>query len=99
MSDSIVVVAVLKAHEGQAEALERVLRACVEPSNAEAGCLAYALHRSQDEPGRFVFVERWVDMAAIELHRQMPHYLARAEQAEGLVSERQVHLLDDISQL
>lgn len=97
MASPIIVVAILKAHDGQADVLEQVLRACVEPSKAEAGCLAYALHRSQSEPEQFVFVERWTDMAAIELHRQQDHYVAMAEQAEGLVSERQVHLLEDIS--
>lgn len=59
MNQAVRVVALLQAREGRAAEVERLLLACVQPSRAEDGCLSYVLHRSLDEAGRFVFVERW----------------------------------------
>ena len=43
--------------------LEHVLRSRTEP-----GCLSHEVSRDVEEPRRFVFVERWADMAALQVH-------------------------------
>ena len=81
----------MQAREGRAAEVERLLLACVQPSRAEDGCLSYVLHRSLDEAGRFVFVERWADRDAIERHRRMPHYRAMADAvALGIINGTKV---------
>ena len=85
MNQAVRVVALLQAREGRAAEVERLL-ACVQPSRAEDGCLSYVLHRSLDEAGRFVFVERWADRDAIERHRRMPHYRAMADAVADLLA-------------
>ncbi|MCU7646581.1 putative quinol monooxygenase [Pseudomonas piscis] len=97
MTQEIGVVAVLLARDGKEQEVERILRACVQPSRAEEGCLAYVLHRSVDQAGRFVFIERWVNHAAIEQHRQMPHYKAMANALIDVLVDRQVFLLTELS--
>jgi quinol monooxygenase YgiN len=44
----------------------------VERSRAEPGCLAHAVHRDTENPLRLVFVEKWTDMAALQLHFRVP---------------------------
>ncbi len=44
----------------------------VQRSRAEPGCLAHAVHRDTDQPLRLVFVERWADLAALQLHVGLP---------------------------
>lgn len=44
-------------------ALEHVLR-----SRAEPGCVSHEVSRDVQQPLRFVFVERWRDMAALQAH-------------------------------
>lgn len=44
-------------------ALEHVLR-----SRGEPGCLSHEVSRDVAQPHRFVFVERWADMAALQVH-------------------------------
>jgi quinol monooxygenase YgiN len=44
-------------------ALEHVLR-----SRAESGCISHEVSRDVQQPRRFVFVERWSDMAALQSH-------------------------------
>ena len=96
MNHEIRVVAILHARPGKAEELELHLKACVVPSRAEAGCREYILHVDQADPGRFVFVERWINQAAIEHHRNTEHYRVMGAAIGDLLSERQVLLLDEV---
>jgi quinol monooxygenase YgiN len=58
--------------------LEHVLRSRTEP-----GCISHELSRDLEQPNRFVFVERWADMAALQVHfrveasRQFGKHLAQ----------------------
>ncbi|MEH6563849.1 MAG: putative quinol monooxygenase [Halopseudomonas sp.] len=94
MTDTITVVAVLRAIDGSAAQVAEVLQAAVAPSRAEPGCRGYQLHRDRSDEHRFVFVEQWADMQAIEAHRQAPHYKAMGQALAGLIAEREVMLLD-----
>lgn len=44
----------------------------VERSRAESGCLAHAVHQDTEDAHRLVFVERWVDRAALKAHFRVP---------------------------
>lgn len=44
-------------------AVEHVLR-----SRSEPGCVSHEVNRDVQQPLRFVFVERWSDMAALQAH-------------------------------
>lgn len=44
----------------------------VERSRAEPGCIAHAVHRDTENPLRLVFVEKWSDMAALQVHFRVP---------------------------
>lgn len=98
MNQSLHVVAVLTAKAGKEQQVEQVLRACVQPSRAEDGCLSYDLNRCIEQAGRFVFVERWASHEAIALHRQMPHYTAMAKALGELLSDRQVYVLEALTE-
>lgn len=78
MSDEIRVVAVVQAKPGQESAVAAVLRACVAPSRAEPGCRFYTPHADMAASGRFVFVERWADRAALAEHARTAHFQAMA---------------------
>lgn len=49
--------------EMQEISLEHVLRSRTEP-----GCISHEVSRDVEEPRRFVFAERWADMAALQVH-------------------------------
>ncbi len=44
-------------------AIDHVLR-----SRAEPGCLSHAVSRDVEQPLKFVFVEQWSDMPALQTH-------------------------------
>jgi quinol monooxygenase YgiN len=71
---------------GAEGALREVLLGVVEPSRAEAGCLAFHVYESVREPARFAIHSQWVDETAFEVHAAMPHtmrFVAVVEQLTG----------------
>jgi quinol monooxygenase YgiN len=68
------IVAEILAKPDKVDLLRQALLAMIPPSVAEAGCRQYELHEDREQPGRFVFVERWIDAAAFEFHTKTPHF-------------------------
>lgn len=92
----VTVTAILKAHSGKEELLRSALNKVIPPSRAEAGCLAYVLHESIEEPGTFVFYEKYADDSALESHIQSSHYQAYRKEVESLLAVRDVYRLREI---
>jgi quinol monooxygenase YgiN len=71
-------VATLKVKPGMEEAFEAVAKELVAKVNAnEPGCTLYALHRPIEgagTPSVYVFMERYVDQAAVDAHRASEHF-------------------------
>lgn len=59
----------------------------------EPGCRQFTVSRSVDEANVFTLAEFYDDMAALEAHRQTPHFLLfqqRVEQYDLIVSRERV---------
>ena len=78
-----VIVATITPKPDQFEAVEEVLTRLIPDVHAEDGCELYALHKGKD---RFVFVEKWRDMAALGVHGGGPNIKALTEGLKGLVA-------------
>jgi len=70
----VTVVAILKAQEGKAKEMETAIRAYLPKVQNEKGTLAYVLHRSQIEPGKFLFYEKYQDSEALAAHGQSQEF-------------------------
>jgi quinol monooxygenase YgiN len=49
-------------------------RVMIENSNKEEGCLGYMLYQDPYEKTNFIFVERYVNQAAIDVHFATPYF-------------------------
>jgi quinol monooxygenase YgiN len=68
------VVATIKVKPGSEQDFEAVAKELTAKVNAnEPGCKLYTLNRG-DQPQTYVFMERYVDQAAIELHRGTDYF-------------------------
>ncbi|HEV8614028.1 MAG TPA: putative quinol monooxygenase [Methylomirabilota bacterium] len=68
------VVATLKVKPGMEAQFEAVAKELVAKVNAnESGCKLYALHRAETD-GTYVFMERYVDQAAVDTHRAADYF-------------------------
>ena len=78
----MIVLAVLwKAKAGQEAEAERILRALTLEARKEPGCLMFQVHRHRERKGELFIYEQYKDDAALEFHRNTPHFkqLARTE--------------------
>lgn len=72
----IVVIAKMKTQAGQEEAVETELRKLVEyVRNEEPGTLTYLCHRSVEDPGQFLFYERYQNQEALNRHMSSARFL------------------------
>ena len=90
------VVALIKAKPGKEKALEKMLRGLVAPTRREAGCLQYDLHLDKQQPGMFVFVERWESEAHLGAHLQTPHIAAGMSRKDELIESLEIRSLEPL---
>lgn len=83
----LTVVARIRAKPGLEARVQEELLALVAPTRAESGCLNYDLHRSQEEPGLFLFYENWRSPQDLEAHLQTPHLQKFLAQVDALLAE------------
>jgi quinol monooxygenase YgiN len=70
---TVTVVALVKVKPGSEDAATAILTPVIEQTHEEAGCLKYALHRSNTDPQQFVLVERWAAQADLDAHFHKPY--------------------------
>ena len=75
----------------------RLLRHAEITTQAEEGCLLFAVHQDRDEPARFLLVEHYDDENALEHHRQAPHYLQFREDTRDWVVKREWWFWDPLN--
>lgn len=62
------------ANPGKASEVADVFRKLEAASRREPGCLLYVVHQHREDPGRFFIYEQYADEAALQAHRQSPHF-------------------------
>lgn len=84
MSQGVKIVAVLTARPGKAGALRDLLTGMAPACRAEPGCLRWDVWHDQSNAGRFVLDELYTDNAAIDAHRETPHFKSYVAQINDL---------------
>ena len=85
-SKTIRVVARLIAKPDRIDETLRALRALVEPTRAEDGCILYELTQNNDDPTDFTFVEEWTTDAALDTHLESDHIRKLQSVADDLLA-------------
>lgn len=71
--ERIAVLAKIKAKAGKIEEVKAELAALIEPTRAEAGCVEYNLHVSDEDEAQFMFYEIWRSKEDLDKHIETPH--------------------------
>ncbi|KAA0697779.1 antibiotic biosynthesis monooxygenase [Neorhizobium sp. P12A] len=98
MSEQLTVIAHLVARPDKIEDTKAFLMSLIERTRAEAGCLDYHLHQSEEDPANFAFYENWTSREALDEHMETP-YLRElvARKAEFFKVDPDIRLLTMIS--
>jgi quinol monooxygenase YgiN len=84
----IVLAVVWQAKPGHESEVADLFRKLTEASRKEPGCLMYQVHRHKDAPARFFIYEQYKDEAALEAHKQTPHFLEYARKQLAPIADR-----------
>lgn len=71
--EPLTVVARMRARPGSEDDLREALEHLTEVTREEDGLLSYDLHVGADDPGLFVFYERWDSREAHDAHDRSSH--------------------------
>jgi len=93
----LTVIARVVAKKNYEEALRVELLKLIAPTRLEEGCLVYTLHQDNIDPALFIFYETWASSAALEAHRNSPHFLRYVATVGSMLKEKDVHLLTRIA--
>jgi quinol monooxygenase YgiN len=63
----------------QQDAVAAILRPLTAASRQESGCVSYIAHFVENEPCTVLIYEQYVDEAALEHHRNAPHFSQYAQ--------------------
>lgn len=69
----------LRFDEGDHDVIAESLRQLTLGSRQEPGCISYIAHFVASDPSTVVIYEQYVDEAALEHHRNTPHFLKYAK--------------------
>ena len=76
------------ANPGREAEVAGIFRKLEAASRQESGCLMYIVHRHRADPARFFIYEQYQDDAALEAHRQSPHFQQYAVTELNGIGER-----------
>src|SRR6476660_9162942 len=72
----LVLTAFIEVAPADRDAIRAALAHVIPATRAEDGCDDYNCYEDTQQPGRYVFVERWRDQAALDRHLATPHMAA-----------------------
>lgn len=69
----LLLTAFIEVGPGDRDAIQAALADVISSTRAEDGCEDYGCYEDTQQRGRYVFVERWRDRAALDRHFGTPH--------------------------
>jgi quinol monooxygenase YgiN len=85
----------MKFDEASHNAVEEMLRQLTLASRQEPGCISYIAHFVKGDPATVLIYEQYVDEAALDHHRNTPHFTQYA--AGGLYPLMRARELEHLS--
>jgi quinol monooxygenase YgiN len=64
----------MRFEPGDRDEIAEILRKLTEASRQEPGCVSYIPHFVEGEPAAVVIYEQYADDAALDFHRNTPHF-------------------------
>lgn len=94
MTDRFAIQVTLRVQPGKAdEFAPHILANAAGALRDEPDCHDFQVFQTLDDPDAFVLFEVYTDAAALDLHRQTPHFQKFYEDAGHLIAEKETRLL------
>lgn len=70
----ISIVAKFDIKDGKESIFLELINPLIKASNAEEGCIEYALQKHTEKANTYCLIEKWKDKAAVDFHNNTPHF-------------------------
>lgn len=80
------------------ESYRAICKTQVQKSRKEPGCIDYGYYEDAMEPGTFIFVEKWIDQAALDFHFAQDYcsdFIKRARKLASAMSSIEIHYISE----
>lgn len=74
IKNMISIVAKFTIKAGKESIFAELIQPLIEASNAEDGCLEYALQKHTKQANTFCLIEKWKNQAAVDIHNNTEHF-------------------------
>jgi quinol monooxygenase YgiN len=86
------------ANEGHEQEVVKAFERLAAGSRKEPGCRLYVVHQNRDDKSRFFVYEQYDDDAALQAHRDTPHFQEIALHALPKLGKRvEAHLMEPVA--
>jgi len=90
----LLVTAYVTCNESDRETVRTAADTLVAFSQREEGCDAYRFYEDTERPGDFIFVERWRNRAALDVHARSDHFRGFGREVGKLLTSTDVQVHD-----
>lgn len=96
----VAVIAKIKAKEGKADELVKLLKNILPSVKQEPGTLYYTVNRDRTDPNLVVVVEKYKDDEAFQAHSTTPYLADLFGKAQALVAgEMELLMMDEVASI
>ena len=94
----MIIVATIKSLPGKSKEIEDALREMVLNVKAEDETMIYILHRSKNDPDKFLMYEKYKNKAAFDHHSSTSYFKAFFDKIENLIAESpSIEMYDELA--
>ncbi|MFT5727230.1 MAG: quinol monooxygenase YgiN [Desulforhopalus sp.] len=94
---TLTIIANIKTKADKVELVKAELLKLIEVTRAEEGCINYDLHQDNENPGHFLFYEKWESRELWQEHMGNKHLAEYVAATEGAVEEFTVNEMNQIA--
>ncbi len=94
---TLTIIANIKTKEDKVELVKTELLKLIDVTRAEEGCINYDLHQDNENPGHFLFYEKWESRELWQAHMGNKHLSEYVAATEGAVEEFTVNEMTQIA--
>jgi quinol monooxygenase YgiN len=90
------VIAKYTLQEGKTEEFTQIVKQLVEATRKEEGCILYECCKSDDDPLKYMMMEKWASRECFDSHIKSAHFLELGPKMRAFLTDRTVEIFSEL---
>lgn len=95
MSKLKIIATIIAKPECKEEVL-KIMHTVCDATRKEEGNISYILHGDIKDDSKLILIEDWKSQEAIDIHNNMPHFLAFKKAIDGKINDLNIDIIKEI---